>query len=215
MTEPFALVMAKEPVPGRVKTRLCPPCTPEEAATVATAALADTLEAVAACGAPRRIVALEGAPGEWLPPGFEVVPQRGDGLAERLACAWADAGGWGIQIGMDTPQVRPAELDRLLGVVAPGRAVLGPALDGGWWIIGLAEVDPAAAFDGVPMSTPMTGALQRRRLRSLGLVVHGAPTRQDIDTVADLAAVAGAAPTTRTAAVAASLGLELRAEGVA
>ncbi len=215
MSSPFVLVMAKEPVPGRVKTRLCPPCTPEEAAMVATAALADTLDAVAACGAPRRILALEGAPGAWLPPGFEVVPQRGDGLAARLACAWGDAGGWGIQIGMDTPQVCPAELDRLLGVVAPGRAVLGPAVDGGWWVIGLAGVDPAAAFEGVPMSTPVTGAVQRRRLRALGLVVHGAPTHRDIDTVADLAAVASAAPRTRTAAAAASLDLELRTEGVA
>ncbi len=65
------------------------------------------------------------------------------------------------------------------------------------------------------MSTPVTGAVQRRRLRALGLVVHGAPTHRDIDTVADLAAVASAAPRTRTAAAAASLDLELRTEGVA
>ena len=215
MTDLFVLVMAKAPVPGRVKTRLCPPCTPEEAAMVAAAALADTLDAVAACGAPRHVLALEGPPGEWLPPGFEVLPQRGNGLAERLACAWADAGGWGIQIGMDTPQVHPAELDRLLGVVAPGRAVLGPAIDGGWWVIGLAGVDPSAAFTGVPMSTPVTGALQQRRLRSLGLAVHSASAQRDIDTATDLAAVALVAPTTRTAAVAASLDLELRVEVVA
>ena len=57
------LVMAKAPVAGRVKTRLCPPCTPAEAAAIAEAALADTLDAVAACGAGRRIVALDGEPG--------------------------------------------------------------------------------------------------------------------------------------------------------
>jgi len=209
VTDGFALVMAKEPQPGRVKTRLCPPCTPEEAAMVARAALADTLDVVAACGASRRIIALDGSPGEWLPPGFEVIPQRGDGLAARLAAAWADAGGRGIQIGMDTPQVSAVELDALLGMVAPGEAVLGPAVDGGWWVIGLAGVDPAAVFEGVPMSTPLTGALQRRRLRSLGLAVHRARALRDIDTVADLTEVAVEVPGSRTAAVAASLDLRV------
>ncbi|HEX3542182.1 MAG TPA: DUF2064 domain-containing protein, partial [Acidimicrobiales bacterium] len=162
------LVMAKAPVAGKVKTRLCPPYTLEQAAQVAEAALADTLAAVAGCGAPRRILALAGEPGPWLPPGFEVIAQRGTSLAERLAHAWSDAGGPGLQIGMDTPQVQPAELDRLLAEVAPGRAVLGAANDGGWWVIGLAGVDPAAVFAGVPMSTSVTGELQRRRLEALG-----------------------------------------------
>ena len=99
------LVMAKAPVAGRVKTRLCPPLTPLQAAAVAEAALADTLAAVAGCGASRKVVALAGEPGPWLPPGFEVVAQRGVGLASRLVHAWADVGGPGVQIGMDTPQV--------------------------------------------------------------------------------------------------------------
>src|SRR6202795_4266553 len=115
------LVMAKSPVAGLGKTPLCPPLTPGDAARVAEAALADTLDSVARCGADRRILALEGEPGPWLPAGFEVIEQRGDGLAERLATAWADAGGSGIQIGMDTPQVRPRDLDRLLRMVVPGR----------------------------------------------------------------------------------------------
>jgi len=216
----FVLVMAKTPVPGRVKTRLCPPCTPEEAAAVAAAALADTLDAVAACHASRRVLALDGLPGPWLPAGFEVIAQRGDGLAQRLAHAWSDARAGnpaqpGIQIGMDTPHVGPAELDGLLSVVAPGRAVLGAAVDGGWWVIGLAAADPVAVFDGIPMSTPMTGAHQQRRLRALGLAVHRAPVRRDIDTAADLVAVAAGAPGTRTAALAAALDLDLRASGVA
>jgi glycosyltransferase A (GT-A) superfamily protein (DUF2064 family) len=216
----FVLVMAKTPVPGRVKTRLCPPCTPEEAAAVAAAALADTLDAVAACHASRRVVALDGLPGPWLPAGFEVIAQRGDGLAQRLAHAWSDARAdnpaqSGIQIGMDTPHVDPAELDGLLSVVAPGRAVLGAAVDGGWWVIGLAGADPMAVFDGIPMSTPVTGAHQQRRLRALGLAVHRAPVRRDIDTAADLVAVAAGAPGTRTAALAAALDLDVRASGVA
>ena len=106
--------MAKEPRPGRVKTRLCPPCSPDEAAAVAEAALADTLAAVAACGAARKILALDGEPGPWLPPGFEVVRQRGADFNQRLAAAWSDAGGPGLQLGMDTPQVGAPELDELL-----------------------------------------------------------------------------------------------------
>jgi hypothetical protein len=200
------LVMAKAPVAGKVKTRLCPPYTLEQAAQVAEAALADTLAAVAGCGAPRRILALAGEPGPWLPPGFEVIAQRGTSLAERLAHAWSDAGGPGLQIGMDTPQVQPAELDRLLAEVAPGRAVLGAANDGGWWVIGLAGVDPAAVFAGVPMSTSVTGELQRRRLEALGQRVHRAPVRRDIDRAGDLAAVAAMAPWTHTARLAARLG---------
>jgi glycosyltransferase A (GT-A) superfamily protein (DUF2064 family) len=194
------LVMAKSPVPGRVKTRLCPPCTYEEAARIAQAALADTLAAVARCrAADRRIVALDGEPGPWLPGGFDMIPQRGEGLAIRLANAWEDAGGPGVQIGMDTPQVRPGELDALLGLVQPGTAVLGPALDGGWWMIGLDGADPHAVFSGIPMSTSVTGQRQLRRLRALGLAVHLAPRHRDIDTAADLDVVSAAAPGLRAA----------------
>jgi glycosyltransferase A (GT-A) superfamily protein (DUF2064 family) len=202
--------MAKSPVAGRVKTRLCPPLSPAEAARVAAAALADTLDAVAACGAGRKIVALDGAPGPWLPSGFEVIPQRGEGFDERLGNAWADAGGPGVQIGMDTPQVTGADLDRLLAVVTGGpgrRAVLAGAADGGWWAIGLpgGPADPRAVFSGVPMSTAATGAAQRRRLRRLGYELVAGPVRRDIDTAADLALVAASAPTTRTARLAGPL----------
>src|SRR5258708_6967767 len=110
--------MAKSPVPGRVKTRLCPPCTPAEAADVAAAALADTLDAVAASRARRKVLALDGAPGPWLPEGFEVIRQCDGGLAARLAHAWLRCGPCGVQIGMDPPQVSSAELDQLLNLVS-------------------------------------------------------------------------------------------------
>ena len=214
---PHVLVMAKAPVAGVVKTRLCPPCSPDEAAAVAEAALADTLEAVVASGASRKVVALDGDPGPWLPPGLTVIPQRGATFAARLAHAWADTGGTGIQIGMDTPQVGPAELDELLALLIAGsrrRTVLGPALDGGWWAIGLpaAAGAPAGAgytrlFEGVAMSTPRTGDDQQRRLRRLGFNVALGGTRRDIDTVADLAEVAAEIPDSRTAAAWRRLGL--------
>jgi rSAM/selenodomain-associated transferase 1 len=200
------LVVAKAPVPGRVKTRLCPPCTPSEAAEVAEAALADTLDAVAACGAGRRVLALDGEPGDWLPPGFEVVRQAGDSLAERLAHAWEWAGGPGVQIGMDTPQVTPGLLDGALASLDGAPAALGHAADGGWWAIGLRQPHPLA-FHRLVMSTARTGGDQHARLRALGLDVALLPTLVDLDTVDDLPAIVDAAPNTRTAAVAGRLGL--------
>ena len=200
------LVMAKAPVPGRVKTRLCPPCTPEQAARLAEAALADTLEAVAGCGVRRRILAIDGKPGGWLPSGFEVVPQASGSFDERLAAAWDAAGGAGVQIGMDTPQVTSGLLEDALGRLDGAGSALGPTVDGGWWAIGLRRPDPSV-FLGVPMSTSGTGAAQYRRLRSLGLDVGVLPTLVDLDTVDDLPAVVGAAPASRTAALAGHLGL--------
>jgi hypothetical protein len=194
------LVMAKEPVAGQVKTRLCPPCTYEQAAEIAAAALADTLDAVSACGATRRILALDGRPGPWLPPGFEVVAQEGRAFGERLAHAWSRAGGPGLQIGMDTPQVTGAELDDALGtLLAPATdAVLGHALDGGWWALGLRRED-ARVFDGVPMSTATTGGAQLARLQALGLRTTLISPQRDLDTLADGLAIAAQAPHTRTA----------------
>ena len=78
MSDGVALaVICKSPVPGRVKTRLTPPCTPAEAAALAEAALRDTFAAVRATHAVRRIAVLDGAPGPWLGPGIEVVPHCG------------------------------------------------------------------------------------------------------------------------------------------
>jgi rSAM/selenodomain-associated transferase 1 len=203
------LVMAKAPEPGRVKTRLCPPCSPAEAAAIAEAALADTLDAVAGSGATRRILALDGVPGPWLPPGFSVVPQSSGSLDRRLAAAWEAAGGPGVQIGMDTPQVTPQLLDDALASLDRTGAALGHAADGGWWAIGLRRPDPAV-FRGLPMSTAATGRAQHARLRRLGLDVTPLPTLVDLDTVADLPAVVGARPDSRTAALVGRLGLPLR-----
>lgn len=185
------VVIAKEPVAGRVKTRLTPAYTPAEAAVLAEAALADTLAAVAATPAGRRTLALAGRPGPWLPGGVAVVPQRGDGLDERLACAFADAyaGRPLVLIGMDTPQVTPALLAAAGRGLARRDAVFGPAADGGFWLLGLRRPD-ARLLRGVPMSRPGTGAVQLGRLRAAGLTVGMLPELTDVDTPADAGTVA-------------------------
>ncbi|MFE0204552.1 DUF2064 domain-containing protein [Streptomyces sp. NPDC058985] len=190
------LVIAKEPRPGRVKTRLTPPFTPNEAAALAEASLADTLRAVAATPARRRVLVLAGAPGPWLPPGFDVVPQCAGGLDARLAEAFAGCAGPALLIGMDTPQVTPELLDVDF---ADCDAYFGPAEDGGFWALGLARPDPAL-LRGVPMSTPVTGAVQRERLLAAGLRVRDLPPLRDVDTAADARAVAALAPHGRFAA---------------
>jgi uncharacterized protein len=190
---PTLAVIAKAPLPGRVKTRLCPPCSPVEAAAVAAAALRDTLAAVRATPAGRRVIVLEGAPGPWLGPGLEVVPQRGDGLDERLERAFATLGGPTLIIGMDTPQVTPDLLSSALQVTGTAPAVLGPAHDGGYWAIGLCGPF-AGAIRGVPMSRPDTYAAQRRRLRDLGLEPSVLPVLTDVDDIATARAVAAPMP---------------------
>lgn len=136
--------MAKAPVPGQVKTRLSPPYSPEEAAALAEAALADTLDAVAAAGAAWRAVALEGRPGPWLPPGFDVVAQRGTSLDQRLAAAFSDAGVPAVAIAGDVPQLTPDLLAAALASLTGEGvgAVLGACPDGGYWAIGLRRADP-------------------------------------------------------------------------
>ncbi|HEV7931813.1 MAG TPA: TIGR04282 family arsenosugar biosynthesis glycosyltransferase [Actinomadura sp.] len=191
------LVIAKEPLPGRVKTRLTPPYTPAQAAALAESALADTLSTVAGTPAKRRVLALAGKPGPWLPRGFEVIPQRGDGLDERLAYAFADAGGPSVLIGMDTPQVTRRTLTRAARSLDDSDAVFGPAADGGFWLLGLRDPDPRLLL-GVPMSRPDTGARQLARLR--GLRVATVETLIDVDTAADAVRVAAQAPGTRFAA---------------
>jgi uncharacterized protein len=204
------LVIAKAPVPGQVKTRLTPPFTPQQAAALAEAALADTLAAVAAVPAARHVIALDGAPGPWLPPGAHVLTQRGTGLDERIAAALDDAyAGLGLPvvlIGMDTPQVTPGLLAAALRPLADGTAdaVFGPAADGGFWLLGLRRPDPRLVL-GVPMSTENTGVTQLARLAWAGLRIHWMPLLRDVDTAGDACEVARQAPRSRFAAALAAM----------
>jgi rSAM/selenodomain-associated transferase 1 len=200
-------VIAKTPVAGRVKTRLCPPCAPEQAAAIAEAALRDTLDAVLATGAGRCAVVLDGERPDWIGESLHVIPQRGDGLDERLAAAFTDLGGATVVIGMDTPQVTPDLLDAVVHELCePGvDAVLGPANDGGYWVIGLRAPRPDALV-GVPMSVEDTGHHQMERLRQLGLRTRTVAELTDLDTFDEAVEVARIARGARfSAAVAAVL----------
>ncbi len=194
--------MAKAPVPGRVKTRLCPPCSPSEAALIARAALEDTLATARDAFRGHVVVMLDGESGSWLAPDVLVMGQREGDLARRLAGAFDDAGAPALAIAGDTPQITPSLLalaaTRLL---SPGvDAVLGPTEDGGYWVIGLRRADPEV-FVGVPMSTGHTAAAQRDRLLQLGLSWVELPSLRDVDTFEDAVAVAAGVPGSRFSAM--------------
>lgn len=188
---PRLLVIAKAPVAGRSKTRLCPPCSPEQAAELAEASLADSLETVAMVDCGGRTLVLDGEPGEWLPPGFDVVPQVEGDLADRLAAAFSAVDGKALLIGMDTPQVTPRlledGLDRLQDEGTDG--VLGLCFDGGYWAIGL-DGQRSGLFEGVPMSNEVTGKRQLARMRELGMAVVELPVLGDVDYYEDAVKVA-------------------------
>lgn len=220
------VIMAKAPVPGLVKTRLTPAYTDQEAAALAAAALLDTLDAVRRAvrlgrpDAPVPVVALAGDL-DQVPPAaefragladFTVIEQHGAGLGPRLAHAHrtaAGAVGASVQIGMDTPQVRPAALAQAAAlVVSPDGpdAVLAPAVDGGWWLLALRHAGDARVIAEVPTSTAETGQLTLAALRAAGLRVDLMPALRDVDEPSDVELVAAEAPTTRFADLARRLG---------
>lgn len=201
MTVPVTvLVVAKAPVPGLAKTRLAAALGAAGAADVAAAALLDTLDAVAATPVAARVVALTGdvdatrsAAEIWdRLADFTVIPQRGNDFGERLANAHHDAGEAGypvVQIGMDTPQVSATLLADCARRLVHTDAVLGPAPDGGWWLLGLRDVGCADCLRTVPMSRSDTGARTLRALADCGLAVELVAELPDVDVLDDIAAV--------------------------
>jgi glycosyltransferase A (GT-A) superfamily protein (DUF2064 family) len=213
MNPAVVLVVAKAPVAGAVKTRLGRVVGMRRAADLAAAALLDTLAVCAtAYDVARCHLALDGdlddaeraAELRAALAGWTVHPQRGHGLAERLLHAHEDAaagsGGPVVQVGMDTPHLDGYVL---LGVGEtldhPHAAVLGPASDGGWWLLGVAGPHLLRHLADVPMSTGDTGRLTHEALLRAGAEVTRVATLRDVDEVADAESVAAAAPTTRFA----------------
>lgn len=199
------IVIAKAPVPGRVKTRLMPAVTATAAADLAAAALNDTLDAVDATPARSRLLSFDGIADDWLRPGWEHCAQPCGGLDVRLAAAFGHAApSPALLVGMDTPQLTPALLAQF--DQSTFDACLGPTVDGGYWCLGLRDPSLAAALiRGIPMSTSTTYAAQLDRLTGHGLQVQVLDELVDVDTAADARVVARLAPSTRFAATWTSL----------
>jgi uncharacterized protein len=194
-------VVAKECIPGRVKTRLTPPLAPVEAARLAAASLADTIAAVAAMPASRRVLFFDGTPpSDVAAQGFDVIAQPVGTLDERLGGLLDHVDGPLLLVGMDTPQLTP---ERLAGPLETWRTAVdawfGPAADGGFWALALREPD-GDLVRGVPMSRPDTGAQQLARLVARGLSVEMLDELRDVDDHDDARAVAAESPATRFAA---------------
>lgn len=207
MTVPTLLIVAKAPVPGLAKTRVAESVGDDMAAELAAAALLDTLDVALAVGWPL-VVAMTGDLTQAARSAeirdhlglAGVIEQRGDGLGERLANAHADAdaGDGVVQVGMDTPQLTVEDLFAAGRLVADGSRTIGPAVDGGWWLLGLPDPSEAAALADVPMSQPATRALTEAALAG---PVERLRVLRDMDTWDDAVAIARDIPISRLAIV--------------
>jgi len=199
--QPAALVIfAKAPIPGEVKTRLCPPLTPDEAATLHGSFVLDMLErtklAVAKSQLPfHRYLAC--APSSELVffkimeerQGVRLLDQGGDDLGQRMHQTFVDLFAKGykqiIIVGTDVPTLPLSVYQEALTLLGKSDVVLGPALDGGYYLIGLKQ--PAEhLFIGVPWSTDQVLAVTQQNAKTLGLSVGLTTPWRDIDTIADL-----------------------------
>lgn len=200
---PAALVIfARQPQPGRVKTRLVPPLTPEQALELHIACLESTAQLVAA---------LPSSIDKWLyltphprgvvrhPPQALRLPrtlgrriQRGRDLGARLGRAFHELLGEGYQrvvvIGSDSPTLTARRLQEAFSALQRADAVIGPARDGGYYLIGAraGRGDVLEMFRGIDWGTRRTFRQTRARLREAGCRVRVLPVGYDVDTTADL-----------------------------
>jgi rSAM/selenodomain-associated transferase 1 len=195
------VVFAKAPRPGAVKTRLCPPFTPAQAAALYACMLDDVLEASAALARRFDLVpVLAVHPPEAVrelgarAPGFEALAQRGPDLSARMENAAADLFARGhapvLLRGSDSPCLGEATLAAALEALATVDVALCPDRDGGYGLVGLRA--PAPGLFAHPMSTASVLRATQRRARAGGLRVAVLETGFDVDTAADLALLAEA-----------------------
>ena len=162
--------MAKAPRAGLVKTRLCPPLSPDEAAELAGAFLLDAVDQVRSVAAARPAMAYAPVDARAffhaLAPDFALVAQRGEDLGARLSHAFedllADGAPGAIVIGSDVPTLPSAVLEAALERLAGADLVLGPSEDGGYYLIGLRE-PRAALFADMAWSTEVVFEETMRR----------------------------------------------------
>jgi rSAM/selenodomain-associated transferase 1 len=188
-------IMAKAPRPGAVKTRLCPPLLPAEAAALYRCFLLDKIAAVKTLVGARPVVAFtpDDARAEFaaLAPDFTLVPQRGPDLGARLRATLAGlltAGYPGaIAVDSDTPTLPRGFLQEAVDCLSrPGPdVVLGPTEDGGYYLIGVRAAH-RVLFDGVPWSTSAVLEVTLRQAAAAGLQTVCMPAWFDVDTPDDL-----------------------------
>jgi len=191
------IVMGKAPRPGSVKTRLCPPLSPRDAADLYACLLADTAAEMASLRRVRRYLFIDPPEAVDSPQGprfsgFERHPQRGKDLGERMANAAEAAfrqGAEGVTIvGADCPALSAGRVSRTFRELGRGAgAVLGPAADGGFYLIGLSGPDPRL-FRGIEWGGPTVLAGVVDRLKGSGTPFVFLPQERDIDVYEDLVA---------------------------
>jgi rSAM/selenodomain-associated transferase 1 len=188
-------VMTKVPRAGKVKTRLIPPLTPDEAASLNICFLRDTTAAISTAATSVALaqgIAIytpageEAAYADMLPYEFKLLLQRGDGFGERLISATEDLLRIGFDsvclIDSDSPTVPPeiyADAARKLAKTGD-RMVLGPSDDGGYYLIGLKKLH-RRVFEDIDWSTAQVAAQTLQRAKEIGLPVELLPTWYDVD----------------------------------
>lgn len=188
------IVVAKEPVPGRTKTRLCPPFTGELAAEFYRCLLLDTLALVERLEIADPTVAYAPASARPFfeavtPDSFRLVPQQGADLGERLAHALGQHFELGYErvviMNSDGPTIPQVYLEEAFSGLDTADVTLGIGHDGGYYLIGMKRPHPEL-FQGIAWSTqqviPQTLSICRR----LGLSVHQLPEWYDVDVAGDL-----------------------------
>ena len=187
------VVLAKAPIRGLVKTRLAASIGDDEALRLHSLLAARTFATVleAGCAAEVRITPDDAIAslGTWVPASLRVRPQGGGDLGDRMHRALCDAFAEGsvrvVVVGSDCPGMNVAHLAAAFAALSADDLVLGPATDGGYWLIGARAATPDV-FRGVPWSTSEVRAATRRRAAAAGLRVADLERLPDVDTVEDL-----------------------------
>ncbi len=189
------IIMAKEPVPGKVKTRLAPPFSPEEAARLYRCLLEDTVDLVRSIPGARGGVAFSPASAAgWfrslMPAGFLLLPQPRGGLGNRLEKIFQTMFAGGARaaclINSDGPDLPPAYLGEAFRLLEEDGvdAVFGPNPDGGYYLVGLRAAAPI--FRGIPWSTGRVLEVSLAKARRAELQTATLPPWPDLDTLEDL-----------------------------
>ena len=190
--------MGRAPAPGKVKTRLCPPLDPEQAAEFYECVLRDVLHELAPSARWDTWVAYAERSRDYfqrLPEhGIALLPQRGASLGERMHAVFMDLCHAGyrqvVLVGSDIPTLRAASIRKACEVLQTGRSdvVLGPADDGGYYLIGLNRPEESL-FSGIVWSTASVLEDTLARARQLEFRVRMVAGTYDVDVAEDLDAL--------------------------